>query len=79
MEEKEEHLVKQVSKELGLTYKELGERIGFTESALRQAVSKNKLSLQLEKAINMQLKILKLEEEVESYNFFKEAIKKMSK
>ncbi len=35
------HLVKKVSKELGLTYKELGEEIGYSESMLRQAVSRN--------------------------------------
>ena len=62
MENKEIHLVKRVSKELGLTYKELGERIGYTESNLRRSVSKNQLSGQLKKAIELYLEIIKLKE-----------------
>ena len=31
------NLVKQTAKELGLTYKELGEAIGYTESAIKNA------------------------------------------
>ena len=56
MEEKKEiHLVKRVSKELGLTYKELGEEIGYSESNLRRSVSTNQLSLQLKKALDLYL------------------------
>ena len=62
MEEKEVHLVKRVSKELGMTYKELGEKIGYTESNLRRSVSKNQLSGQLKKAIELYLEIIKLKE-----------------
>ena len=65
MEEKEVHLVKRVSKELGLTYKELGEEIGYTESSLRKAVSDNRTTLQLKKAIELYLKNRKLEAEQE--------------
>ena len=63
MEEKEEiHLVKRVSKELGLTYKELGEKIGYTEGSLRRSVSTNQISSQLERAIELYLEIIKLKE-----------------
>ena len=62
MEEKEIHLVKKVSKELGLTYKELGERIGYSESNLRSSVSQNKLSTQLKKSLELYLEVLKLKE-----------------
>ena len=65
MEEKEVHLVKRVSKELGITYKELGEEIGYTESTLRKSVSDNRTTLQLEKAIELYLKNRKLEAEQE--------------
>ena len=61
LEEKEVHLVKRVSKELGMTYKELAEKIGYTESNLRKSVSQNKISLQLEKAIKLYIRILELE------------------
>jgi hypothetical protein len=63
LEEKEEiHLVKRVSKELGLTYKELGEKIGYTEGSLRRSVSTNQISSQLERAIELYLEIIKLKE-----------------
>ena len=69
MEEKEVHLVKKVSKELGLTYKELGKAIGYTESNLRKSVSENRLSLPLKKALELYLenqKVKQLKEERES-------------
>ena len=69
MEEKEVHLVKRVSKELGLTYKELGEEIGYSESNLRKSVSENRLSLPLKKAIELYLenqKVRQLKEEREN-------------
>ena len=70
MEDKEVHLVKRVSKELGLTYKELGEKIGYSESNLRQSVYSNKLSTQLEKAIKLYLETVELKKKInESENF----------
>ncbi len=70
MEDKEVHLVKRVSKELGLTYKELGEEIGYSESNLRQSVYSNKLSTQLEKAIKLYLETVELKKKLnESENF----------
>ena len=62
MEEKEIHLVKKVSKELGLTYKKLGEEIGYSEGALRGAVSTNQMSPQLKKALELYLEIRRLRE-----------------
>ena len=75
MKEKEVHLVKKVSKELGLTYKELAEKIGYTESNLRKSVSQNKLSYQLEKAIKLYIRIRELEKEVEKTKKDNKAIK----
>ena len=69
LEEKEVHLVKKVSKELGLTYKELGKAIGYTESNLRKSVSENRLSLPLQKALELYLenqKVKQLKEEKEN-------------
>jgi len=65
LEKKEIHFVKKVSKELGLTYKELGEKIGYSEGALRGAVSRNQLSEQLKKALELYLEITKLKESKE--------------
>jgi len=62
LEEKEVHLVKKVSKELGMTYKELGEEIGYSESNLRRSVSTNQLSVQLKKALELYLENVKFKE-----------------
>ena len=64
MERKEVHLVKQVTKEFGVTYKELGEVIGYTESSLKKSVYEKKISIQLEKAIELYIKNIKLEERI---------------
>ena len=71
MEKKEVHLVKKVSKELGLTYKELGEKIGYSESSLRKTVSNNTTSSQLKTAIHLYLDNLKLKEEIDELEDFK--------
>ena len=65
MEEREEiHLVKRVSKEFGVTYKELGEAIGYTESSLKKSVYDNKISIQLQKAIELYMKNIQLEKKI---------------
>jgi len=74
LENKEIHLVKRVSKELGLTYQELGEKIGYSEGALRGAVSRNQLSGQLKKAIELYLEIVKLKESKEKIAEAKELL-----
>ena len=75
MEEKEIHLIKKVSKELGMTYKELGEEIGYSDSMLRQSVSKNKISSQLEKVLRVYLKMRRLEQKIKDDKKVKEMIK----
>ena len=75
MEEKEIHLVKKVSKELGLTYKELGEKIGYSESSLRKAVSNNTTSFQLKTAIDLYLNNLTLQKELREMEDFKSSIR----
>ena len=64
MEEKEVHLIKKVSKEFGITYKELGEAIGYTESSLKKSVYDNKISIQLKKAIELYIKNIQLEKKI---------------
>jgi transcriptional regulator with XRE-family HTH domain len=75
LEEKEVHLVKRVSKELGLTYKELGEKIGYTEGNLKRAVHDNRATPQLQKAIELYLKNLKLEKELNEVDEMKKQMK----
>ncbi|CAA6807982.1 MAG: Unknown protein [uncultured Sulfurovum sp.] len=75
LEEKEVHLVKKVSKELGLTYKELGEEIGYSESMLRQSVSKNTISSQLQKVLELYIKTIKLEKELNKTEEVKDVLR----
>ncbi len=75
MEEREEiHLVKRVSKEFGVTYKELGEIIGYTESSLKKSVYDNKISIQLEKAIGLYMKNIQLEKKIIEIEKMKESV-----
>jgi predicted transcriptional regulator len=69
------HLVKKVSKELGLTYKELGEAIGYSESTLRKSVSENKITPQLQKAIELYLKVINFEKDKAEIEKIKENIR----
>ena len=75
MENKEVHLVKKVSKELGLTYKELGEEIGYSEGNLRRSVSKNEISPQLKKALELYLEIIRLKEKEKNTDQVKAILK----
>jgi hypothetical protein len=61
-ESKELHMVKRVSKELKMTYKELGQAIGYSESNLRRSVSTNQLSPQLKRALELYLEVKRLRE-----------------
>ena len=75
LEEKEMHLVKKVSKELGLTYKELGEEIGYSESMLRQSVSRNTISSQLQKVLELYIKTIRLEKELKKTETVKDVLR----
>ena len=70
-----ENIVKQTCKELGMTYKELGEAIGYSESAVKMAISKDKISDPMIKAIQLYLKTLKLEQELETSSKIKANLK----
>ena len=72
MEDNSENIIKLACRELGLTYRELAEKIGYTESNLRKCVSTNKVSKQLTKSIEMFM-------ELEQFRPFKQLIKNMIK
>jgi ribosome-binding protein aMBF1 (putative translation factor) len=75
LEEKEIHLVKKVSKDLGMTYKDLAKKIGYSESNLRQSVYNNKISSQLQKAIELYIETLELKEKLDEAEQFKSILK----
>jgi hypothetical protein len=74
-EKKEIHLVKRVSKELGLTYKELGVEIGYSESMLRQSVSRNTISSQLKKVLELYIKTIELERKLNKTEEVKDVLR----
>jgi len=71
----EENTIKSACIEENLTYQQLADAIGVSESSLRSSVSTNKVSKQVEKSIEMYLKIVYLEKELEKSNTIKTILK----
>ena len=71
-----DNIVKRVCKELGLTYKELGEHIGYSEGAIKTAAASGKISEPMQKAIELYLKNLELEKELQEAKQIKETLKR---
>jgi len=74
--DKEENIVKRTCKELGLTYRELAEEIGYKSDTVNKSASTGKVSEPLEKAINMFIEIRKLQLDLEEYENLKTLLKK---
>ncbi len=72
----EDNLIKQTCKELGLTYKQLSELIGYSESALNNSARQDKISEPLKKAIELYLENLELKKELEDFRTLKEILKR---
>jgi hypothetical protein len=76
LEKKEEvHLVKKVCKELGLNYRELGEKIGYSESNLRKSVHLNRLSPPLKKSIELYLEVINFQKKEEETKAMKNTLR----
>jgi hypothetical protein len=60
---------------LGLTYKELGEKIGYSEGNLKRAVHDNRTTSQLRKAIELYLRNLQLEKKINETEQIKKQFK----
>jgi transcriptional regulator with XRE-family HTH domain len=75
LENKEENLVKKTCRELGITQKELAEKIGITESGLKTALFRNNLSNQIIKNIELLLENYKLKLKLEKTEEFKTNLK----
>jgi hypothetical protein len=71
----EDNMIKIACIEQKLTYQQLADILGLSESSLRSAVSTNKVSKQVEKSIEMYLKIIQLEKELEKANSIKQVLK----
>lgn len=73
------NIVKRVCKELGLTYKQLGEAIGYGEGAIKNSASTGNVSEPMAHAIKMYKRILELEHEVADSEAVKENLKRWLK
>lgn len=72
-----ENLVKKTAKELCMTYKELGEAIGYSESTINGASRSESLSEPLKKAIELYLENLKLKSDLKDFYELKKILRKM--
>ncbi|MGP1450913.1 MAG: transcriptional regulator [Wolinella sp.] len=63
--------IKAFCKERGWTYGELAGKIGISESTLRSALSTNKITTQVARAIEMIREIEELRAELENWGIFK--------
>lgn len=68
--------LKAFCKETGLTYKELAELIGMTEPSLRSAISTNKITLQVEKSVELLKEIKGLKDELSDWHTIKNLMQK---
>ena len=72
-----QNIVKRACKELGITQRELAERIGMSADSLRTLSAKGQISTQAEAAINLVLENENLKKELENYKTLRTAIKTM--
>lgn len=70
----DENIIKKVCKELNLTYKQLGELIGYSEGRLKQ-LAITEPGEQVEKVCKMLLKVKELEAELNKQNELKKLLK----
>lgn len=74
-----ENIVKKTCKELGLTYKQLGELIGFGEEAISKAARTENISTQMQKALDLYLENIDLKEKLKVLDTLSDIIKQLSK
>lgn len=72
----DENIVKKACKELNLTYRQLGELIGYSESAINNAARQEKISEPLKKAIELYSENLKLKNELQDFRTLKDILKR---
>jgi hypothetical protein len=68
------NVIKQVCKDLGLTYKKLSYELGYKPDTINKAASTGKVSEQLKKAIELYLENLRLREELKDFDVIKQTL-----
>ena len=75
----EENLIKATCKELNLTYKQLGELIGYGEGAIKNSASTGNVSEPMRKAIELYKETLNLKKELDKLESLKIILKELVK
>ena len=75
----DENLIKTTCKELNLTYKQLGEAIGYGEEAVSKAARTNSISATMGKALSLYLENVELKNKLKTLDALSEIIKQLSK
>lgn len=75
----EENLIKKTCKELGLTYRELGEAIGYSEAAIKASIAKDEMSEPMRRALELYLENIALREKNKEFATFKDMLKTILK
>lgn len=79
MSEKNDNLIKTTCKQLGLTYKQLGELIGYGEEAVSKAARTGAVSAAMNKALSLYLENLNLKNKLKLLDDLSIIIKQLSK
>lgn len=75
----DENIIKQTCKELNLTYKQLGELIGYGEEAVSKAARTDNISGAMNKAIELYKETLNLKKELDKLESLKTILKELVK
>lgn len=71
--------IKNTCRELNLTYKQLGEAIGYGEEAVSKAARTNGISAAMSKALSLYLENVELKNKLKTLDALSEIIKQLSK
>ena len=75
----DENIIKKVCKELNLTYKQLGELIGYGEGAIKNSASTGNISNTMSKALELYLENLELKDKLKVLDDLSNIIKELTK
>jgi len=73
---KEPNLVKDTCKEFSLTYRQLGEEIGYREKTLSKVASSGIISIAIKKAVEMYVENRHLKKQLDDLDYLKSTLKK---
>lgn len=74
-----ENIIKKTCKELGLTYAQLADEIGYKSDTVNSVASRGNISDSMKKAIEMYLEIKNLKNQLNEYDELKKLLKKVVK